>query len=323
MSGVSQHRPAASLTLREPVVPTGEGGVHAARIEHAAHPARCTVRREPRWVRTMVLVALVSALVLAVSVAASVAVVPAIPVATAAAATTQAAPQDRPRHRLGGLNDARSMPSQTRGSSRPRAIWVLRAPSRVKSASDYEKNLGQLAQQKMDLTIGVGFLMADPVKNVAAKATESKFAIIDYSVTELGNPKKSGGSCSPSRRPDTSRCRSLEWWRTNGKLENLNGAKVVSAIGGQKIPPVDKYIAGFQAGVKAYCKDCEVLVDYSQDFLDQAKCQDRANAQISKNSDIIFQVAGLCGLGALDAAKTKGVWGIGVDADQAIWFRTS
>ena len=30
----------------------------------------------------------------------------------------------------------------------------------------------------------------------------------------------------------------------------------------------------------------------------------------------MFQVAGRCGLGALDAAKEKGVWGIGVDADQ-------
>jgi basic membrane protein A len=32
---------------------------------------------------------------------------------------------------------------------------------------------------------------------------------------------------------------------------------------------------------------------------------------------IFFEVAGGFGLGALDAAKGKGVWGIGVDADQA------
>jgi basic membrane protein A len=31
---------------------------------------------------------------------------------------------------------------------------------------------------------------------------------------------------------------------------------------------------------------------------------------------VVFQVAGGCGLGALDAANEKGVWGIGVDADQ-------
>ena len=30
----------------------------------------------------------------------------------------------------------------------------------------------------------------------------------------------------------------------------------------------------------------------------------------------MFQVAGGCGLGALDAAKEKDVWGVGVDADQ-------
>src|SRR5205814_10673113 len=32
---------------------------------------------------------------------------------------------------------------------------------------------------------------------------------------------------------------------------------------------------------------------------------------------IVFQVAGQCGLGALDAAKEKGAQGIGVDADQS------
>jgi basic membrane protein A len=31
----------------------------------------------------------------------------------------------------------------------------------------------------------------------------------------------------------------------------------------------------------------------------------------------VFQVAGGCGLGALDAAKQEGKWGIGVDRDQA------
>src|SRR5262249_49722561 len=32
---------------------------------------------------------------------------------------------------------------------------------------------------------------------------------------------------------------------------------------------------------------------------------------------IVFQVAGGCGLGVLDAAKEEKVWGIGVDADQS------
>src|SRR4029450_8183053 len=38
---------------------------------------------------------------------------------------------------------------------------------------------------------------------------------------------------------------------------------------------------------------------------------------VGSGSEVIFQVAGGCGLGALDAAKEKGLWGIGVDADQS------
>ena len=57
--------------------------------------------------------------------------------------------------------------------------------------------------------------------------------------------------------------------------------------------------------------------DYSQDFGDQAKCKQIALNQIEQGAGAIFQVAGACGLGALDAAKEKHVWGIGVDADQS------
>ena len=104
---------------------------------------------------------------------------------------------------------------------------------------------------------------------------------------------------------------------SDGKLKGLNGAKVISSVGGMQIPPVDRYIAGFEAGVKAYCKDCKIIHSYSGDFIAQDKCKEQAISQIGQGSDIIFQVAGLCGLGALDAAKSKGIWGIGVDADQS------
>src|SRR3712207_3216290 len=91
----------------------------------------------------------------------------------------------------------------------------------------------------------------------------------------------------------------------------------VSTVGGQKIPPVDRFIAGFQKGAMDANPQVKLLNAYSQDFVDQAKCKEVALDQISKGSDVVFQVAGGCGLGALDAAAQEGVWGIGVDADQA------
>jgi basic membrane protein A len=58
------------------------------------------------------------------------------------------------------------------------------------------------------------------------------------------------------------------------------------------------------------------LNGYSNDFEKLALCKEVALNQIADGSVVVFQVAGGCGLGALDAAKEKGVWGVGVDADQ-------
>jgi basic membrane protein A len=60
-----------------------------------------------------------------------------------------------------------------------------------------------------------------------------------------------------------------------------------------------------------------MLLDYSQDWDDQAKCKELALNQIARGSGVVFQVAGGCGLGALNAAGERSRWGIGVDADQS------
>src|SRR5205085_6419653 len=92
---------------------------------------------------------------------------------------------------------------------------------------------------------------------------------------------------------------------------------VIATVGGQKIPPVTSYIAGFQAGAKAADPGITTLNQYSNDFVDQAKCKEIALNQIAQGADAVMQVAGGCGLGALDAAREQGVWGIGADADQS------
>ena len=69
--------------------------------------------------------------------------------------------------------------------------------------------------------------------------------------------------------------------------------------------------------MKAANPDAEVANGYSQKFDDPAPCKELALNQIAEGAKVVFQVAGGCGLGALDAAKEKGVQGIGVDADQA------
>jgi basic membrane protein A len=181
-----------------------------------------------------------------------------------------------------------------------------------KSNGDYVPNLTTLAQQKFDLSVSIGFLMGEATATVAGKLPNNNFAIVDFPAAGLkGKPQNVEGLLFKEQ----------EAGYLAGYLAGLwakdNDATTVSTVGGQKIPPVDHYIAGFQKGATDANPGIKTLNAYSQDFVDQAKCKEIALDQISQGSKVVFQVAGQCGLGALDAAKEKGVQGIGVDADQA------
>jgi basic membrane protein A len=111
-----------------------------------------------------------------------------------------------------------------------------------------------------------------------------------------------------------------------GMWAKSHNGKAVGSVGGLKIPPVDRYIAGYQFGAKKADPGIKTLNGYSNDFAKQAKCKELALNQIAQGSVVEFQVAGQCGLGALDAAHEKGLFGIGVDADQGYlgsWVMTS
>src|SRR5262249_29301978 len=99
-------------------------------------------------------------------------------------------------------------------------------------------------------------------------------------------------------------------------VKRQGGAQVIGAVGGIKIPPVDVWIAGYKYCAKRANPKIKVLVGYSQDFVKSDLCKAVAENQIAQGAKVLFQVAGLCGLGTLKAADEAGIWGIGVDKDQ-------
>jgi basic membrane protein A and related proteins len=214
---------------------------------------------------------------------------------------------------IGGLNDRSFNFLANKG--RLDAQKKLGIDTRVllsKSNGDYVPNMTTLAQQKYNIIVAVGFLMAEATNTVASKIPSSDFAIVDFSAAGLKDkPKNVEGLLFAEQEAGYMAGYLAGLWAKD------NNAKVISSVGGQKIPPVDHYIAGYQAGAKAAYPGIQTLNGYSQDFVDQAKCKEIALDQISKGSKVVFQVAGGCGLGALDAAKEKGVQGIGDDADQS------
>ena len=215
---------------------------------------------------------------------------------------------------IGGLND--------RGFNHLSYVGLQRAQSELgiqqrvfqaHSTQEYVPNLSTFARQGYDLTIGVGFTEATAIDTAATTFPNSKFAIVDVDQTEEPHkPKNLLGLLF--REQETGY---LVGYLAGLEEKRRPGPDVIGSVGGQKQPPVDRFIAGYQAGAKAADPGIKVLNAYSEDFSDQAKCKQVALNQIEQGAGVIFQVAGGCGLGALDAAKEKGVWGIGVDADQS------
>jgi basic membrane protein A len=215
---------------------------------------------------------------------------------------------------VGGLND--------RGFNHLAYVGVQQAKARLgadfrvflsTAGSDYVPNLTKFARQHYDLTVGVGFTEADAIDTAATKFPDENFAIVDVDqTTEKHKPKNLLGLLFKEQEVGY-----LAGYLAALEEKRRPGKDVVGSVGGQKQPPVDRFIAGYQAGAKAADPGITVLNGYSQDFADQQKCKEIALDQIAQGAGVVFQVAGGCGLGALEAAKQKGVWGIGVDADQS------
>ena len=177
-----------------------------------------------------------------------------------------------------------------------------------KSSADYIPNLSAAARGGYNPVVVCGFLMGADIEKAAKKFPNTSFGIIDYpqSIMKSDPQNLRGALFAENESGYLMGVAAAMATKTNG----------VSAVGGQAVPAVVAYLAGFRAGAKATKKGIKVQTAYSEDFVDQAKCKEIALNQIAAGSGAVFQAAGNCGLGALAAAKEKGVWGIGVDTDQ-------
>jgi basic membrane protein A len=213
---------------------------------------------------------------------------------------------------IGGLNDHGFNHLSYEGLQQAESqLGVKGTVLQSTSGADYVPNLTKLAQAGNKLVIAVGFLMASPLEQVAKQFPNTHFAIVD-------NP---GGTA-----PDTAKnIEGIDFAEQQagypaGFLTGLylkaHNYSMASTVGGQSIPPVNLYIAGFQAGVKAADPSAKLANAYSQNFTDESACKELALNQINAGSKVVFQVAGACGLGVISAGVQTHTQVIGVDADQ-------
>jgi basic membrane protein A len=183
-----------------------------------------------------------------------------------------------------------------------------------RSTGDYIPNFTRLIRDGAGLSVATGFLLADATNTAAGRFPDSNFAIVDYSAAA---PPFDGAKSNVLGLTFNTNENSYMIGCLAALMADRDGRDTISAVGGIKLPTVDIFIAAYRAGAEECVPGTQTLIDYSQDFVDQAKCKELALNQIARGSRVVFQVAGGCGLGALDAARERDVWGVGVDLDQA------
>jgi basic membrane protein A and related proteins len=186
------------------------------------------------------------------------------------------------------------------------------------SADDYLPNLTAAAEDGHDLIIAVGFLLAPATIETATKFPDISFAGVDHFYDKAGEEAcEEAGTCAVPNALGMQYPSEESGYLAGVVAALLTESNTVSTVGGIKIPPVDNWIGGFQQAVKDTKPSVKFLNAYSDNFDDLAKCKEIALDQTGQGSDVVFQVAGKCGLGAIGAACDKNVYAIGVDVDQS------
>jgi basic membrane protein A len=177
----------------------------------------------------------------------------------------------------------------------------------TKDIADYKQNIQTLVDQKYDIIVTVGFLIgSDTLKAAQANPTVQFFGIDQF--------------VAP---PEPANYQGLLF--NEGQAGYLAGIVAgtitksgkIGAVGGRSdVPPVVAYIKGYENGAKSVKSNVTVTATYAEDFNAPDKGEAIAKTMIGNGIDVVFQVAGLTGSGALRAACNAKVYGIGVDVDQ-------
>jgi basic membrane protein A len=183
-------------------------------------------------------------------------------------------------------------------------------PQDGESDADKVQRLEQLAKSGYNPVIGVGFVYAPAVKEVAAKYPKVTFGIIDDDKVQAKNVADL-----------------VFHEEQSSYLAGVAAAKAtkknhIGFIGGVDIPLIHKFEAGFDQGAKSVNPSIKIESQYLTQtpqeggFASPDKGKAAADGQIDAGADVLYHAAGLSGQGVIQAAAARKVWAIGVDSDQ-------
>ena len=174
-----------------------------------------------------------------------------------------------------------------------------------------DQNVVNLAEEGYDLVLAIGFAFSPGIDAIAGDYPDQFFAIVDGFAAEAPNVsnlafKEHEGSFLVGAAAG---------------LKTESGT--VGFLGGQAgTGLIERFEAGYAAGVKEVAPDTEILVEYIGDstkaFNDPTKGEALSQKMYDAGADIVYHASGASGAGLFSAAVDANKLAIGVDSDQSL-----
>ena len=186
--------------------------------------------------------------------------------------------------------------------------------------SIWEPTLRDVADSDYDVIIVGTWQMAKILEKIAPLHPDKKFilfdATVDYRKGNFGNVysilyKQNEGSFLVG---------ALASLLTTSGIEKTDPKPLIGFLGGMDTPTINDFLVGYIQGAKYANPNVKVLVMYAGVFHDPAKGKEMGLVMYKMGADIIFNVAGITGIGLLESSKEADKYAIGVDYDQALMY---
>ena len=175
-----------------------------------------------------------------------------------------------------------------------------------KTDADYAANLQTFVDEKYDLIISVGYMLANATREAALANPDQKFAIID----DATNADLPNVACLMFAQEQCS-------YLVGVVAGTMTKTGTVGYVQGMVSDSMNLFGVGFVSGVLAANPDATVLQYNANSFADSAAGAAAATNMITNGADIIYQAAGGTGIGVINACADNGKYAIGVDYDQS------
>lgn len=195
--------------------------------------------------------------------------------------------------------------------------FTNREPTSQEEMGEIQNELAAASNPGYDIICCVGFIQSTPLQETAPNFSDQQFMAVD-TVVDADNVEsylfnQNEGSFQAGHLAGRLTTQDI----TAGGGQTVSNETVVGFIGGDQIPPIQEFEAGYKAGVAYANENIDVLVDYVDGFGDVEGARSSADEMYSQGADIIYHAAGGSGEGVFQAAQANERFAIGVDDDQS------